>query len=65
MVTASYVLSGAALYILGAVFTRLGSTNDTEELYLQVLEYGFAAAFLIIGTGLLLISMLSSVPGLS
>lgn len=58
MVTATYVIAGAALFILGAVFTRLGTSNDTEELYLQVLEYGFALAFLIIGAGLLVISVL-------
>lgn len=58
MVTASYVLAGAAMFVLGAVFTRLGSSNDTEELYLQVLEYGFAIAFLTIGGGLVVISVL-------
>ncbi|HMB51093.1 hypothetical protein [Natronoarchaeum rubrum] len=58
MVTASYVLAGAAMLVLGAVFTRLGSSNDTEELYLQVLEYGFAIAFLTIGGGLVVISVL-------
>ncbi|SNZ05540.1 hypothetical protein SAMN06269185_0886 [Natronoarchaeum philippinense] len=58
MVTASYVLGGASMFILGAVFTRLGASNDTEELYLQVLEYGFAIAFLTIGAGLVVISLL-------
>jgi len=58
MVTASYALAGAAMFVLGAVFTRLGSSNDTEELYLQVLEYGFAIAFLTIGGGLVVIGLL-------
>jgi len=58
MVAPSYVLAGAAMFVLGAVFTQLGSSNDTEELYLQVLEYGFAIAFLTIGGGLLVISVL-------
>ena len=58
MVTASFVVAAAALFILGAAFARLGGSNDTEELYLQVLEYGFAIAFLVIGVGLVIISLL-------
>lgn len=58
MVTASYVIAGAALFVLGAAFVRLAESNDTEEMYLQVLEYGFAVAFLVVGAGLVVISLL-------
>lgn len=58
MVALTYVVSSVGLFVLSVAFARLAGSNGTEELYLQVLEYGFAIAFLVVGAGLLVIAVL-------
>lgn len=56
------LVSGAALVVISTAFFRLAVTNETDESYLQVLEFGFAVTLLLAGLGLVVIDLFFTSP---
>lgn len=55
------VVAGLGLLVVAAAFLRLGVSDQTEVLHVVALEYGFALALLLAGSGMILLAVLLSV----